>query len=90
VNRGRPTSFTSEFHEEFQAQTHALLRRRFLWFAGLLTAVATAMLLMSLTAGLAAPKLLPSFAEKLAPCDRAYLAWMVMTAVTCAYRRSSR
>jgi serine phosphatase RsbU (regulator of sigma subunit) len=85
VNRGRPTSFTSEFHEEFQAQTHALLRRRFQWFSGLLTAVATAMLVMSLTAGLAAPKLVPSFAKALAPGDRAYLAWMVMGAVTCAY-----
>lgn len=39
-------TFTSEFHQEFSAHTIALLRRRFLWFTGVMAALALAVLLM--------------------------------------------
>jgi sigma-B regulation protein RsbU (phosphoserine phosphatase) len=92
VPKALPTSsFTSEFHQEFEAHTHTLLRARFLWFSGLLTALAVAMLLMSLTAGLAAldlpalPAILRPFARAMAPGARTYLAWGVMLVVALAY-----
>lgn len=37
---------TSDLHAEFEAQTQALLRRRFLWFAGVLSSVSAATLLV--------------------------------------------
>lgn len=31
------SSITNDFHAEFEAETHAILRRRFLWFTGILS-----------------------------------------------------
>ena len=39
MSRSRTATFTSEFSHGFAAETESLLRRRFLWYAGLLTAV---------------------------------------------------
>jgi serine phosphatase RsbU (regulator of sigma subunit) len=91
VRRRQPIpSFTSEFHEEFEAQTHALLRRRFQWFSGLLSLTSVALLIMSLLAGLAAldlpalAKIIPS-ANAMAPSREKYLAWAAMLAAIFVY-----
>ncbi len=85
------TTFTTELREEFEAETHSLLRRRFVWFSGILAALAFSLLLTSLIAGLAAldlvdaPSILRPLARAMAPGAKTYLAWAIMFAAAMAY-----
>ncbi len=53
----------SELHAEFEAQTHALLRSRFLWFAGILTGLGAFLMVLALIAQFAAPGILYAIAK---------------------------
>jgi sigma-B regulation protein RsbU (phosphoserine phosphatase) len=87
-----PTSpFTADFREEFEAETYSLLRRRFVWFSGLLTIISFTLLLLSLTAGLAALYLKPELSGAMGRLagrltePRNPITWAVMLCATAAY-----
>lgn len=53
-----PSQVPSELQAEFEAQTHALLRSRFLWFSGILTGLGAFFMVLTLILQFLAPGLL--------------------------------
>lgn len=70
-----PSQIPAELHAEFEAQTHALLRSRFLWFAGILTGLGAVMLIVGLIAQFAGASLLWLIAD-IKPDEAAERKWL--------------